>query len=153
MILGNRDLKVKRVLIAEIGNNHEGDPRLALELVDAAAAAGADAVKVQVINPERLVNRSQKERLAQLTRFRLPLAVVAEMAQRAAARGMFYGEPGRVYLKKQNGLLVCARDKCLWIQEAVVEADQTNALNLIKRYDKFATVRDFIVAGFTGGLR
>ncbi len=90
MILGNRDLKVKRVLIAEIGNNHEGDPRLALELVDAAAAAGADAVKVQVINPERLVNRSQKERIAQLTRFRLPLAVIAEMAQRAAARGLLF---------------------------------------------------------------
>ncbi|MDP3183209.1 MAG: N-acetylneuraminate synthase family protein [Desulfobaccales bacterium] len=90
MILGDRHLEQDRVLIAELGNNHEGDPALARELVDAAAQAGADAVKVQVINPARLVNCSQRERIAQLTRFRLPLSLIAELAQRAAAQGMFF---------------------------------------------------------------
>jgi N-acetylneuraminate synthase/N,N'-diacetyllegionaminate synthase len=90
MKIGNLDLRQKRLLIAEIGNNHEGDAHLALELVDAAAAAGAQAVKVQVINPEKLVNRSQTERIAQLTRFRLPLAVMAEMAARARTRGLLF---------------------------------------------------------------
>ncbi|MBI4662344.1 MAG: N-acetylneuraminate synthase family protein [Verrucomicrobia bacterium] len=90
MIIGNRDLRKQRLLIAEIGNNHEGDARLALEMVGAAAAAGADAVKVQVINPERLVNRSQKERIAQLSRFRLPRSVFVEMAGLAKEKGILF---------------------------------------------------------------
>ena len=90
MKIGEFDLDDKVMVVAEIGNNHEGDASLALEMVAAAAAAGADAVKVQVINPARLVNCSQRERLAQLTRFRLPLSLIAELAQRAAAQGMFF---------------------------------------------------------------
>src|SRR5205085_8364475 len=39
-------------VIAEAGINHNGDARLAAELVDAAAAAGADAIKFQTHFPE-----------------------------------------------------------------------------------------------------
>lgn len=42
-------------VIAELGLNHAGDPQRALQLVDAAAAAGASAVKVQSFRAERLV--------------------------------------------------------------------------------------------------
>ncbi len=35
------------LIVAEIGNNHNGDPDTAKKLIDAAAAAGADAVKFQ----------------------------------------------------------------------------------------------------------
>lgn len=47
--LGHREITdtTRPVLIAEIGNNHQGDPDLALELIDAAAASGADIVKFQ----------------------------------------------------------------------------------------------------------
>jgi len=90
MILGGRDLRQASLLLAEIGNNHEGDPALALDLVAAALDSGADAIKIQVINPERLVNRSQTERIAQLKRFRLPLSVIAEMAERARAKGALF---------------------------------------------------------------
>lgn len=37
------------LIIAEIGINHEGDPDACLRLVEAAAAAGADAVKLQTV--------------------------------------------------------------------------------------------------------
>lgn len=40
------------VVIAEIGINHEGDPGLCLELVEEAARAGADAVKLQTIDAD-----------------------------------------------------------------------------------------------------
>jgi N-acetylneuraminate synthase len=42
-------------IIAEAGVNHNGDPSLARELVEAAASAGADAVKFQTFKAERLV--------------------------------------------------------------------------------------------------
>lgn len=42
-------------VIAEIGLNHSGQVDRALALVDAAAAAGASAVKLQTLAPERLV--------------------------------------------------------------------------------------------------
>lgn len=46
-------------VIAEIGINHNGDPGIALQLVDVAADAGCDAVKLQVRTPEVCVPRDQ----------------------------------------------------------------------------------------------
>jgi sialic acid synthase SpsE len=55
--IGGRLLRAGEPLfaIAELGLNHGGDPDRALALVDAAAAAGASAVKLQTFRAERLV--------------------------------------------------------------------------------------------------
>lgn len=45
-------------VIAEAGVNHNGDINLALKLIDAAADAGADAVKFQTFKTENLVTQS-----------------------------------------------------------------------------------------------
>lgn len=46
------------LVIAEAGVNHNGDAALAHQLIDAAAKAGADAVKFQTFSADRLVTRS-----------------------------------------------------------------------------------------------
>lgn len=55
---------------------------------------------------------------------------------------LWCGEPGRVYRNNSKGLLVCASDRCLWIERAFFEEDHADAKGTIKRYDKLATVRD-----------
>lgn len=51
----------KTLIIAEAGVNHNGDINLAKQLVDAAAEAGADLVKFQTFNANRLVTRNAKK--------------------------------------------------------------------------------------------
>ena len=84
MKIGSVDLNQEVLVVAEIGNNHEGDLELAKRLIGLAAEAGAGAVKFQTIIPERLVSAAETERLAQLRRFAFSrddhekLAAVAE---------------------------------------------------------------------------
>ncbi|MHB1018549.1 MAG: N-acetylneuraminate synthase [Coriobacteriia bacterium] len=52
---------MRTVIIAEAGVNHNGDMGLARQLIDAASAAGADRVKFQTFNAERLVTASAKK--------------------------------------------------------------------------------------------
>lgn len=49
---------MKTLIIAEAGVNHNGDINLAKELIDIAADAGADLVKFQTFNADRLVTHS-----------------------------------------------------------------------------------------------
>ncbi len=53
-------------LIAEAGVNHNGDIDMALALVDAAAQAGADAVKFQTFSADRLVTKQAPKAKYQL---------------------------------------------------------------------------------------
>jgi N,N'-diacetyllegionaminate synthase len=69
MKIGTIDIDRDVLVIAEIGNNHEGDMGRAEEMIHRAAEAGAQAVKFQSITPERLVAPDQTVRLAQLKRF------------------------------------------------------------------------------------
>jgi len=52
---------LKTVIIAEAGVNHNGDLELAKQLIDVAAEAGADLVKFQTFNADRLATRAAKK--------------------------------------------------------------------------------------------
>lgn len=69
--LFNRNLTTDIVIVAEIGVNHEGDPRRAELLVRQAIAAGADAVKLQSYTPWRYCAANDPARLERVTRFSL----------------------------------------------------------------------------------
>ena len=51
----------RTLIIAEAGVNHNGDLNLAKQLIDAAVTAGADVVKFQTFNANRLVTRTAKK--------------------------------------------------------------------------------------------
>ena len=80
--------------IAELGSNHNGDLARAHELIDACAAAGATAAKVQVFRiddlfaPEVLASRPE---IAAREAWELPLALLAPLAARARRNGMTFG--------------------------------------------------------------
>jgi N,N'-diacetyllegionaminate synthase len=56
-----KDMNTNTLIIAEAGVNHNGDLNLAKQLIDAAAAAGADLVKFQSFSANRLVTRTAKK--------------------------------------------------------------------------------------------
>ena len=48
---------VKTFIIAEVGVNHNGDIKIAFQLIDAAVEAGADAVKFQTFITEENISK------------------------------------------------------------------------------------------------
>ncbi len=58
------------LIIAEAGVNHNGDEKLAFELVDAAYKAGADIVKFQTFKAKNLVTKDAKQAKYQMTNTR-----------------------------------------------------------------------------------
>ena len=93
-------------VIAEIGVNHNGRPELAEQLIDAAADAGADAVKLQTWNTDELVTADaliadyQRQAGGPATQYELlkslelPTAALSALQSRAESRGLeFFSTP------------------------------------------------------------
>jgi N-acetylneuraminate synthase len=84
-------------VIAEAGINHNGDPTLAVELLDAAAAAGVDAFKIQTHFPEHEMLRGGataayvgESLFDLLTRTALSREAHVELRDRAAKKGIVF---------------------------------------------------------------
>lgn len=91
------------VVIAEAGVNHNGSPELALQLVDVAAAAGADIVKFQTFKPEevssplapkaeyQVQNTGTSESQLEMGRkLELPAEAFREIERHCRARGIVF---------------------------------------------------------------
>ena len=105
LLLAGRQIGVSLpcFVMAEAGVNHNGDVALAHQLIDAAAAAGADAVKFQTFDPEKIAapaalkadyqientgeTGSQLDMLRQLV---LPRPAYQELMQHAADKGLIF---------------------------------------------------------------
>lgn len=91
---------MKPIIIAEAGVNHNGSLELALKMVGAAAAAGADFVKFQTFKAEKLVTAEsvtadyQKEncnavnQLAMLKNLELPMQAFRIIAEHCKKKGI-----------------------------------------------------------------
>ena len=90
MLIGRIDLDNEILVVAEIGNNHEGSFARAEEMIGRAAEAGAQAVKFQTIVPERLVAADQKARLATLRRFAFTQSQFEALAKTAQTAGVIF---------------------------------------------------------------
>jgi len=88
--LDNIDTDKHVVVIAEIGNNHEGSFTLAERLIGLAAEANVDAVKFQTIIPEKLVSPIQKDRIRQLQKFQLSYADYEKLSRVAEREGVMF---------------------------------------------------------------
>ncbi|MEM1330430.1 MAG: N-acetylneuraminate synthase family protein [Planctomycetota bacterium] len=101
MLIGEREIGRggEPYIIAEIGVNHDGDPDRALALTDAAARAGADAVKLQYFETDRLLSGASRLAAYQreagetdpaemLRRLELGFNQCARVIQRAHSNGL-----------------------------------------------------------------
>ena len=83
--------------------NHNGDPQLAFELIEAAANAGVDAVKFQTFQPDKLVTRSapkaayqqasvggENTQLEMLSKLQLDFQAHHDLKKYAQAKGLVF---------------------------------------------------------------
>lgn len=83
------DASAPPYVIAEIGGNHGGRLDLALAMVDAAAAAGADSAKFQVYRTDLLVRRSEPS-YADFRAEELPADAFRQIAAHCRGRGLTF---------------------------------------------------------------
>tara|TARA_Y100000389_G_scaffold203357_1_gene251539 strand:- start:1807 stop:2808 length:1002 start_codon:yes stop_codon:yes gene_type:complete len=90
MKLGKIDTDKKVFIIAEIGNNHEGNFKLAKKMINEAAVAGVDAVKFQTFIPEKFVSSVDRSRLDKLKSFQLSYDQFKELSLIAKKKGLIF---------------------------------------------------------------
>lgn len=88
--------KKKPIIVAEIGNNHEGNFSKAIKLIDSASKSGADAVKFQTYRIESYYNQkfTEKKRFKRLKKFQLTFEEFAKLSNYTKKKGLvFYSTP------------------------------------------------------------
>lgn len=90
MQIGSHDTSKRAFIIAEVGNNHEGDFGLAKEMVHMAAESGADAVKFQTFRTEQFICRDDEVRFQRLKSFELSYDQFSELGENARFAGLTF---------------------------------------------------------------
>jgi sialic acid synthase SpsE len=90
MRVGRFDTDARVLIVAEIGNNHEGSFAAAKELVRAAHESGVDAVKFQTFRARYLQSATDPARFARLESFELEYEEYADLAELARSLGLLF---------------------------------------------------------------
>ena len=90
MKVGNFDTQKKIFIVAEIGNNHEGDSKLAEKMILLAAKSNVDAVKFQTFIPELYVSVNDEARLKRLKQFQLSHDQFRRLSKIAELEGLIF---------------------------------------------------------------
>jgi sialic acid synthase SpsE len=90
MKVGSFDTDRSVLVVAEIGNNHEGDFARAVELVRQAARCGVGGVKFQTVRAAQLVRRAETARFERLTGFELSERQFASLSELAHELGLVF---------------------------------------------------------------
>lgn len=94
MKVGKLDTAQRVFIVAEIGNNHEGDFGRAKEMVHRAVESGVDAVKFQTFKTEWFTSPTDPARIKRLKGFELTYDQFAELAELTKSLGaMFMSTP------------------------------------------------------------
>ncbi len=90
MKIGSFDTDRRVLVVAEIGNNHEGNYQLAAEMVRQAARSGVGAVKFQTMRAAHFVRRADSARFERLKRFELSGTQFASLSELAHELGLLF---------------------------------------------------------------
>src|SRR3989338_6470570 len=90
MMIGSHNTDERVLIIAEIGNNHEGNFAVAEKLVYLAKEAGADAVKFQTFKAEHYVTHKNTARFERLKSFELSYEEFEKLSQIAENVGLIF---------------------------------------------------------------
>ena len=90
MIIKNFNTSNKIFIVAEIGNNHEGDFNLAIEMINQASFAGADAVKFQTFITDDFISNKDKNRFSRLKSFEFSFDEFNKLANHAEKKGLIF---------------------------------------------------------------
>ncbi len=90
MKMASWDLAKRVLVVAEIGNNHEGNFERAQELVKSAAACGAGAVKFQTFQTDHYVSPSDAPRYQRLESFELTGEQFRALRDQAHSLGLLF---------------------------------------------------------------
>ncbi len=92
-------------IIAEIGVNHNGDFKLAQEMIDAAFEAGADSVKLQVVDPDESYARNT-ESYSIFSKVQLKENEIFDLVNNNRSKGIVFATPGDF-----KSLSICEKSK------------------------------------------
>ena len=84
------NFKNKVLIVAEIGNNHEGSFSLAKKLIEKAAKAGVDAVKFQTFKTEKFVNDTDQLKYKRYKKFELSKKEFYKLSKFAKSKKLIF---------------------------------------------------------------
>ena len=120
----------KVLVVAEIGNNHEGNFDTAQRMIASAAKEGADAVKLQTIIPEQLVHCSDTARLERLRGFQFSFAQFEALARTARDSGViFFSTPFDLQSARSLEAEQALQQAAEILSEQVIDATRAKALD------------------------